>query len=60
MLRYWLFFKQYQHGSCALVSNFNDSAHFYFTSGIYCIHGKLNVVSNLTSVNLTEVKFAPK
>ena len=26
----------------------------------YCLHGKVNAVWNFTSVNLTEVKFAPK
>ena len=33
---------------------------FNFTAGIYCLHGKLTAVLNFASVNLTEVKFAPK
>ena len=44
MLRYWLFFKQQQQSTCALVSNFNDSAQLYFAAGIYCLHGKLTAV----------------
>ena len=44
MLHYWLFFKQKWTGTCALVSNFNDSAQLYFTAGSYCLHGKLTVV----------------
>ena len=45
---------------CALVINFNDSAQFYFTTGIYCLHESLTEVWNFTSVKLTEVQFAPK
>ena len=29
---------------CALVINFNDSAQFYFTTGIYCLHESLTQV----------------
>ena len=36
------------------------TAQLYFAVGIYCFHGKLTVVRNFTSVNLIEVKFAPK
>ena len=42
------------------AQNFNDSAQVYFAAGIYCLHGKLTAVWNFTSVNLSEVKFAPK
>ena len=52
MLRYWFFFKQLQQDTCALVSNFTDSAQLYFTAGIYCLHGKLTAVC-------TEVSFTP-
>ena len=58
MLRYWLFFKQQQQDTCALVSNFNDSVQLYFAAGIYCLRGKLAAVWNFTFVDLTEVKFA--
>ena len=57
MLRYWLFFKQEEQSTCALVINFNDSAEHYFTASIYCFHGKLSAVWNFTSVKLTEVSF---
>ena len=60
MLRYWLFFKQWKKSTCALTSNFNDSAQLCFAAGIYCLHGKFIAVWNFTSVNLTEVKIAPK
>ena len=48
------------NNSNALVINFNDSAQFYFITGIYCLHENLTVVWNFTSMKLTEVKFAPK
>ena len=38
----------------------NDFVQPYFTAGIYCLHGKLTAVWNVNSVNLTEVKYAPK
>ena len=50
------FFKQRQQDACALVRNFNNFAQLYITAVIYCFHGKLTVVWNFTSVNLTKVK----
>ena len=48
------------NSSKAHVINFNDSERFYFTAGIYYLHGKLTAVWNFTSVNLTVAKFVPK
>ena len=48
MLRYWLFFKQQQQGTCPLVSKFNDSAQLYLLAltGICCLHGKLTAMES--------------